>query len=110
MRHRLRDGLKNRMRSRARPGTIQPMSAIDSRACMLRDAARELAPSISAAAPEIEQTRELPKPLFAAMADAGLFHMLIPHQLGGAELDLPSYIEIVEEIGKADASTAWCVN
>jgi alkylation response protein AidB-like acyl-CoA dehydrogenase len=77
---------------------------------MLRDAARELAPSIAAAASEIERTRELPRPLFAAMADAGLFHMLIPHQLGGAELDFPSYIAVLEEIAKADASTAWCLN
>jgi alkylation response protein AidB-like acyl-CoA dehydrogenase len=44
------------------------------------------------------------------MADAGLFHMLIPRQLGGAELDLPTYVQVIEEIGKADASTAWCIN
>jgi alkylation response protein AidB-like acyl-CoA dehydrogenase len=44
------------------------------------------------------------------MADAGLFHMLIPRELGGAELELPTYVEIVEQIGKADASTAWCLN
>jgi alkylation response protein AidB-like acyl-CoA dehydrogenase len=86
------------------------MTATDSRASTLRNAARELAPKISAAAPEIEQTREIPKPIFAAMADAGLFQMLIPHQLGGAEITLPEYIEILEEIGKADASTAWCMN
>jgi alkylation response protein AidB-like acyl-CoA dehydrogenase len=92
------------------PGTIQPMSATDSRARALLDAARELAPAIREAAPAIEQTRELPKPLFKAMADAGLFHMMVPHELGGAELSLPAYIEIVEEIGKADASTAWCLN
>ena len=86
------------------------MSASDARACALRDAARELAPAISAAAPEIEQTREIPKPVFAAMADAGLFHMMVPHELGGSELTLPQYIEVLEEIGKADASTAWCLN
>ncbi len=39
----------------------------------LLDTARELAPAIRCAADEIEQTRELPKPLFASMADAGLF-------------------------------------
>src|SRR5262249_8349245 len=86
------------------------MSATDSRARALLDSARELAPAIRDAADEIERTRELPKPLFARIADAGLFHMLVPHQLGGAEISLPSYIEIVEEIAKADASTAWCLN
>lgn len=94
----------------AHPDTIHRMSTADSRACSLLEIARELAPAIRRAAPEIEQTRELPRPLFERLADAGLFHMLIPRQLGGAELDLPSYIEVIEELGKADASTAWCIN
>jgi alkylation response protein AidB-like acyl-CoA dehydrogenase len=34
----------------------------------------------------------------------------VPRSLGGAELDLPTYIQVVEELGKADASTGWCVN
>lgn len=86
------------------------MSADDSRARALLQAVRELAPAIKAAAPEIEKSRELPKPLFRKIVDAGLFHMLVPHQLGGAEISMPAYIEIVEQIGKADASTGWCVN
>jgi indole-3-acetate monooxygenase len=102
--------IRGRMRPPARPDTIHGMSTADTRACSLLEAARALAPAISRAAPQIEQMRELPRPLFERMADAGLFHMLIPHQLGGAELDLPTYIQVVEEIGKADASTAWCVN
>jgi alkylation response protein AidB-like acyl-CoA dehydrogenase len=98
------------MRLLAHPDTIHAMSATDSRACSLLATTRELAPSIRDAATEIEKTRELPKPLFAALADAGLFHMLVPHQFGGAQLDLPTYVEVIEEIGKADASTAWCIN
>src|SRR6185436_17919723 len=102
--------IRGRMRERARPDTIHPMSTAHSRACSPLETARELAPAIRRAAPEIEQTRELPRPLFEQIADAGLFHMLIPQQLGGAELDLPTYIQVAEELGKADASTAWCVN
>ena len=86
------------------------MSTAHSRACSPLETARELAPAIRRAATEIEQMRALPRPLFEQMADTGLFHMLIPRQLGGAELDLPTYIQVVEELGKADASTAWCVN
>jgi len=74
------------------------------------DAARELAPKIRSAADEIEAERELPGPLFEALADAGLFHLALPKSLGGAELDLPSYIQVIEELGKADASTGWIVN
>jgi alkylation response protein AidB-like acyl-CoA dehydrogenase len=73
-------------------------------------AARELAPKIRAAADEIEAERELPRPLFEAIADAGLFHLALPRALGCPELDLPSYIQVIEELGRADASTAWAVN
>ena len=74
------------------------------------DAARKLAPQIRSAAEEIEVARELPRPLFEAIADAGMFHLLVPRAIGGGELDLPTYIQVIEELGKADASTAWAVN
>jgi alkylation response protein AidB-like acyl-CoA dehydrogenase len=44
------------------------------------------------------------------MADAGLFHLAIPRAIGGGEIDLPTYVQTIEEIGKADASTGWCLN
>jgi alkylation response protein AidB-like acyl-CoA dehydrogenase len=74
------------------------------------DAARKLAPMIRASADEVDATRELPRPLFEALADAGMFHLAVPRSLGGAELDPPTYVEVIEEIGKADASTGWVVN
>ena len=67
-------------------------------------------PQIRAAADEIDARRELPRPLFEAMADAGLFHMAVPRVIGGGELDLPTYVQVIEEVGKADASTGWCLN
>src|SRR5712691_5486002 len=74
------------------------------------DAARKLAPQIRSYAEEIEATRELPRPLFEALADAGMFHLALPRTLGCPELDLPTYIQVIEELGKADASTAWAIN
>src|SRR3990167_6223717 len=74
------------------------------------DAARKLVPLIRSCAEEIEAERELPRPLFEALADAGLFGLALPRSLGGAELELPTYVEVIEEIGKADASTGWIVN
>ena len=73
------------------------------------ESARRLAPQIRSAANEIETTRELPRPLFEAIADAGLFHMCVPRALGGLEVDFPQQVLIAEELGKADASTAWAV-
>lgn len=74
------------------------------------EAAKSLASEIRSCAGATEAERELPRPLFEAMADAGLFHMAIPHALGGSEIDLPTYVQVIEEIAKADASTAWMTN
>ena len=74
------------------------------------ETARKLAPLIRSSAPETDAQRELPRPLFEAMADAGLFRLALPRTLGGAEMDLPSYIQVIEELGRADASTAWVTN
>lgn len=74
------------------------------------EAARALAPLIAEAAGETEARRELPERVVDALADAGLWWLLIPRSLGGAELDLPTYVEVIEEVAKADASTAWCLN
>src|SRR4051812_47245610 len=77
---------------------------------MILEAARKLQPMIRAAADEIDGARELPRPLFEALADAGLFHLAVPRAIGGAEIDLPTYVQVIEELGKADASTGWIVN
>ncbi len=74
------------------------------------DAARELAPTIRSSADEIEKNRELPRPLFEALAAAGYFKLLIPRSVGGAEVDLPTYVQVLETLGQADASTGWLVN
>jgi alkylation response protein AidB-like acyl-CoA dehydrogenase len=74
------------------------------------EAALKLAPQIRSSAEEIEAQRELPRALFEALADAGLFHLALPRALGCPELDLPSYVHVIEELGKADASTGWVVN
>ena len=71
--------------------------------------ARDLGPAIDAAADEIERTRDLPASLFAALREKGLFRLVQPEDYGGAELDPPSLIQLIEEIASHDASVAWCV-
>jgi indole-3-acetate monooxygenase len=75
----------------------------------LVDTARALAPAISAAAAWIDRERRLPPELVAALTRAGLFRLLLPASLGGLEVDLPTFVRVVEELAKADASVAWCV-
>ena len=74
------------------------------------EAARKLVPLIRSCAEETEAQRQLPRSLFEALADAGLFHLALPRSVGGAEIDLPTYVKVIEDIGKADASTGWIVN
>lgn len=74
------------------------------------EAAQKLAPMIRTSADESEALRELPRAVFEAIADAGLVHLALPRAIGGGELDLPSYVRVIEELGKADASTGWVVN
>jgi len=71
--------------------------------------AQALGPRLDAAAVEIERRRELPDDIVAALIETGLYRLLLPRSLGGAELGPPSYVPIIEEIATHDASAAWCL-
>jgi alkylation response protein AidB-like acyl-CoA dehydrogenase len=71
---------------------------------------REIAPALAAAAPEIDRRRELPADIVDGLVERGLFRLLLPHSLDGAELLPAQYVPIIEELAKTDASTAWCLN
>ena len=72
--------------------------------------ARELASELAAASDEIERRGELPEPIVAALVERGLYRLLLPRSMGGAELPPADFVLVIEEIAKADASTAWCLN
>jgi alkylation response protein AidB-like acyl-CoA dehydrogenase len=73
------------------------------------DAVTALAPSIAARAEEIERARRLPPDLVDQLIAAGCFRMLVPRSHGGAEMDLPVQVQVLEELARADASVAWTV-
>jgi alkylation response protein AidB-like acyl-CoA dehydrogenase len=72
-------------------------------------AARDLAPRIRDAAPQIEFERRLPAELAEAMRDAGLFHLAVPRSYGGLETDPVEASRVIEEVSAADGSAGWCV-
>lgn len=72
--------------------------------------ARDFQPQLTAAAVEIERRRELPEALRNSLIEGGFYRLLLPRSLSGAELLPAPYVRIIEEIAKADASTAWCLN
>ena len=66
--------------------------------------ARRLAPLLKEAADEIEEQRQLPQRVVEALIDGGFFKLLIPRSLGGAELHPLTYVQVLEEIAKAEPS------
>lgn len=75
----------------------------------LIERARALAPLIAREADEIERTRRLTPAVVSALTDNGLYRVLLPQSLGGAEAPIDIFMQMLEEIAKADASTAWCL-
>src|ERR1700749_1493138 len=75
----------------------------------LVERARALAPLLTKEADEIERTRRLTPAVTAALIENGLYRSLLPQSLGGAEAPLEMFMQMQEEIAKADASTAWCL-
>ena len=73
----------------------------------LIERARALAPLIAQEADEIERTRRLTPPVVSALIENGLYRALLPQSLGGAEAPPEVFMQMLEEIAKADASTAW---
>ena len=71
--------------------------------------ARALGPLITREADETERTRRLTPAVTAALVENGLYRALLPQSLGGAEAPLEFFMQMQEEIAKADASTAWCL-
>ena len=65
--------------------------------------------TIADRAADTEAQRRLPADLAAELARAGLFRMLVPTSLGGAEVDVATLFTTLEHLGRADAATGWCV-
>ena len=70
---------------------------------------RALAPLIAREADEIERTRRLTRPVVAALIENGLYRVLLPRSAGGTEAPPEIFMQMLEEVAKADASTAWCL-
>jgi indole-3-acetate monooxygenase len=75
----------------------------------LVERARALQPLILREADEIERTRRLTSAVTSALIENGLYRVLLPQSLGGTEAPLEIFMQMQEEIAKADASTAWCL-
>jgi alkylation response protein AidB-like acyl-CoA dehydrogenase len=75
----------------------------------LVERAKALAPLIVREADETERMRRLTPAVTSALIENGLYRALLPQSLGGAEVALETFMQMQEEVAKADASTAWCL-
>jgi alkylation response protein AidB-like acyl-CoA dehydrogenase len=75
----------------------------------LVERARGLQALITREADETERTRRLTPAVTSALIENGLYRALLPQSVGGHEAPLEIFMQMQEEIAKADASTAWCL-
>ena len=69
---------------------------------------RDLTPQIQTRIVQMEADRRLPAELARAMAELGIFRLMIPRRLGGLEMDLIPALHVFEELAQIDGSTGWC--
>ena len=56
-----------------------------------------------------EKARTLPRTSVDALRSVGLFNMKLPIELGGAETDPVTQIEVIEAVTEINPSAAWCM-
>lgn len=71
------------------------------------DRARQLVPALSARAAECEALRQLPEATERDLHRTGLFRMVQPKRVGGAELDVGIFVDTCAELARVCPSTAW---
>ena len=75
---------------------------------MLRARARA-APNLAERAAACEKLRRLPDETERDLHEAGLFRMVQPARVGGAELDVGIFVDVCAELARVCPSTAWNV-
>ena len=68
-----------------------------------------LAPLMEESAAAIERDQRLPAALLEELHGARMFRLLLPEEFDGEEVMPSQFFEIVENVARHDASTAWCV-
>ena len=74
-----------------------------------RARARDLQPIFEAEAAKSDQEGTATTTAVEAMRDAGMFGLMVPRELGGAELDLVTWTEVLADLSYASGSLGWTV-
>ena len=68
----------------------------------------DLQPVIRERRAEIEEARQLPRDLAAALRRSQLFRLGLPRTVGGLQATPPEILQAIETVAAADGSTGWC--
>ena len=69
--------------------------------------AKALIPKLRERASRTEELRRLPPETEQDLHEAGLFRVVQPRRVGGAELDYVALVDCADALARADASVAW---
>ena len=72
--------------------------------------AQAMIPSLLERAPEAEQIRRVPPDTVSQIRAAHLARTLRPAYFGGYQKDYRTFAQIVRELARGCASTAWCAS
>ena len=75
----------------------------------LRRATNEILPLVEAEADEAERLYHLTDRVVTEFRRKGLYSLLTPKALGGAEMPYVEAMELVERVASVDGSTGWCM-
>jgi alkylation response protein AidB-like acyl-CoA dehydrogenase len=82
------------------PSTVPDLESLLLRAAALR-------PLLESHAAETDAGRRLTEPVVRAVTEAGLCRLMVPKRFGGYQTTIRTYIEVMAELGRGCASTAW---
>ncbi|MEU8087858.1 acyl-CoA dehydrogenase family protein [Micromonospora sp. NPDC049101] len=86
-------------------GPVRTADPVDAR--VLLERARDIGAETAGRGAEIEAAGTLPTDLVERLRAARLFAMGLPRDLGGVQAPLTTIVEVIAELARADASTAW---
>jgi alkylation response protein AidB-like acyl-CoA dehydrogenase len=87
--------------------SLYDTAALDERERLL-GIASQLEPALVAANSDIERERHLPHGIANDLAACGLYGLFTPRKYGGLEVDMHTFVLVIERLARSDASAAWC--
>jgi 3-hydroxy-9,10-secoandrosta-1,3,5(10)-triene-9,17-dione monooxygenase len=89
--------------------SLRPWADMGAEYNAMMERAEALVPVLRERAVQTEASRALPTETERNLHEAGLFRILQPRRVGGAELDYVAMVDVADVLARGDASVAWNV-